>query len=215
MQISYERYLDQVLGGWLGKSIGGTIGARFEGHKGWIERPEKLFPDTVPANDDLDLQVLWLKVLEEKGMHLTGDDLAKAWEDLCWYPFNEYGIFRRNWRLGIHPPLTGQFNNGFWESGMGCPIRSEIWGYVFPGAPDLAAKYAEIDGTLDHGIQSVGAEKMFAAMSSMAFFVPRCSPPRPPCSGITCRPGLPSAEWWTWLSNAMTWACPSSKPATA
>ena len=173
MQITYERYLDQVLGGWMGKCIGGTIGTRFEGNKSWIEiEPDKLFPDKVPPNDDLDLQILWLKVIEEKGIHLTGDDLAKAWEDLCWYPFNEYGIFRRNWRLGIHPPLTGAFNNAFWENGMGCPIRSEIWGYVFPGAPDLAAKYAQIDGTLDHGVQSVGAEKMFAAMASMAFFVP-------------------------------------------
>ncbi len=31
MQIPYERYLDQVLGGWIGKSVGGAIGARFEG----------------------------------------------------------------------------------------------------------------------------------------------------------------------------------------
>ncbi len=90
----------------------------------------------------------------------------------CWYPFNEYGIFRRNWRLGIHPPMSGRFTNQFWETGEGCPIRAEIWGYAFPGAPDLAAAYSALDGTLDHTEQSVGAEKMLAAMSSMAFFVP-------------------------------------------
>jgi hypothetical protein len=55
---------------------------------------------------------------------------------------------------------------------MGSPIRSEIWGYVFPGAPDLAAEYARMDATLDHTGQSVGAEMMLAAMASMAFFVP-------------------------------------------
>lgn len=171
MQISYTRYLDKILGGWIGKSAGGAIGARFEGTKGWIEiSPDEMFPEEMPPNDDLDLQVLWLKVLEEKGIALTSDDLAEAWLEGCWYPFNEYGIFRRNWKLGIHPPNSGSFTNQFWETGMGCPIRAEIWGYVFPGAPDLAARYARMDGTLDHTDQSVGAEMMFAAMASMAFF---------------------------------------------
>jgi len=173
MQLSYEHYLDQILGGWIGKSMGGAIGARFEGNKGWIEiSPDEMFPEKMPPNDDLDLQVLWLKVLEEKGAALTSDDLAAAWLEGCWYPFNEYGIFRRNWRLGIHPPTSGRFTNQFWESGMGCPIRSEIWGYVFAGAPDLAARYAWMDGTLDHTEQSVGGEMMLAAMASMAFFIP-------------------------------------------
>jgi ADP-ribosylglycohydrolase len=172
MQIPYETYLDKILGGWLGKSIGGAVGARFEGNKGWHEvRPEEMFPEKIPPNDDLDLQVLWLKVLEEKGPALTSDDMAQAWLEWCWYPFNEYGIFRRNWQLGIHPPMSGRFTNQFWESGEGCPIRSEIWGYVFPCAPDLAAKFAWMDGTLDHTEQSVGAEQMLAAMASMAFFV--------------------------------------------
>ncbi len=173
MKLSYERYLDQILGGWLGKSMGGAIGAKFEGYKGWVEvTPDKMFPEKLPPNDDLDLQVLWLKVLEEKGASLTSDDMAAAWLEGCWYPFNEYGIFRRNWRLGIRPPASGRFTNQFWETGMGCPIRSEVWGYVFPGAPELAVRYAEKDGCLDHTAQSIGAEKMFAAMASMAFFVP-------------------------------------------
>jgi len=173
MCLSYERYLDQVLGGWLGKSMGGAVGARFEGNKSWIEiDPGSMFPDKMPPNDDLDLQVLWLKVLEEKGAALTSDDLADAWLEWCWYPFNEYGIFRRNWRMRIPAPMSGRFGNQFWETGMGCPIRAEIWGYVFPGAPDLAARFACMDGTLDHAEQSVGAEMMFAAMASMAFFIP-------------------------------------------
>ncbi len=54
---------------------------------------------------------------------------------------------------------------------MGCPIRAEVWGYVVPGAPDMAARYAALDGSLDHTAQSVGAEQMFAAMAAMAFFV--------------------------------------------
>lgn len=174
--LAYERYLDQVLGGWIGKSLGGAAGARFEGYKGWVEvSPDKMLPEKLPPNDDLDLQVLWLKVLEEKGAALAADDLAAAWLEGCWYPFNEYGIFRRNWRLGIHPPASGRFTNQFWETGMGCPIRAEIWGYVFPGAPEQAARYAALDGSLDHTAQSIGGEQMFAALAAMAFFEPDTS----------------------------------------
>lgn len=173
MRLSYERYLDQILGGWIGNSMGGAIGARFEGQKRWIEiDADEMFPPELPPNDDLDLQVLWLHVLEERGAALTGDDLAAAWLDQCWYPMNEYGIFRRNWRLGIHPPYSGRFTNQFWETGLGCPIRAQIFGYAFPGAPDLAAHYAGLDGSLDHSEQSVGAERMLAAMVSMAFVIP-------------------------------------------
>ena len=172
MKLDYETYLDKVLGGWIGKSMGGAVGARFEGNKAWIEiDAADMFPEKMPPNDDLDLQVLWLKVLEEKGPALTSDDLADAWLEGCWYPWNEYGIFRRNYQLGIAPPASGRFTNQFWETGEGCPIRAEIWGYVFPGAPDLAARYAGMDGTLDHTEESVGAEKMLSAMASMAFFI--------------------------------------------
>ena len=172
LRISYEEYLDRVHGGWLGKCLGGAVGARFEGCKEWIElEPEKMLPPEMPPNDDLDLQVLWLKVLEEKGPHFTSDDLAEAWLRWCWYPFNEYGNFRRNYRLGIHPPYSGTFNNDFYSTGEGCPIRAEIWGYVLPGAPDIAAELAGRDGVLDHAPEVVAAEKMLAAMASLAFFV--------------------------------------------
>ncbi|NOZ22005.1 MAG: ADP-ribosylglycohydrolase family protein, partial [Planctomycetes bacterium] len=63
MKLTYKEYEDKILGGWIGKSIGGTIGARFEGCKAWIDLTiDETIPDELPPNDDLDLQVLWLKV---------------------------------------------------------------------------------------------------------------------------------------------------------
>jgi len=106
-EIPYEEYVDRIRGGWIGKSVGGTVGARFEGYKGWISiGPEEVFPEKIPPNDDLDIQVLWLKVLEEKGAGFESTDLADAWLEWCWYPFNEYGVFRRNYRLGTTPGIA-------------------------------------------------------------------------------------------------------------
>ena len=121
-------------------------------------------------NDDLDLQLLWLDVLERKGSVISSCDLADAWIEKCWYPFSEYGYFMKNYMRGIKPPYSGIINNSFFKEGMGCPIRSEIWGMISIGNPKLASEYAYMDATLDHAENSVYAEQFLAVVESMAFF---------------------------------------------
>lgn len=170
-KISYSRYYDKVYGGWIGKCIGGNIGAAVECNKYLMDLQEsEIFPEQIPPNDDLDLQILWLQVLETTGIHLTSSDLAEAWQRYCWYPFNEYGYFLHNVERKIDPPVSGWFNNQFFSQSMGCPIRSEIWGMIALGNPELAMKYAYMDGTLDHDAEAVWAEQMLAAMEAQAFF---------------------------------------------
>jgi len=170
-KIAYEEYMDKILGCWIGKCIGGTIGAQVEGTKELMNFTlETAFPEEIPPNDDLDLQVLWLETMLEKGVHITSCDLADAWMARCWYPFNEYGTFKRNYAKGIRPPFSGSFDNAYWETGMGCPIRAEIWGLICPANPELASIYAYTDGCLDHTGQSIGAEQLWSAVVSEAFF---------------------------------------------
>lgn len=170
MSITYERYFDKVYGGWTGKCLGGAAGAPVEGKKELIscEDYKKMLRTDLP-NDDLDLQLLWLEVLQEKGFGLRAEDLACAWEKKCWYPFNEYGIFLKNYERGILPPYSGMFNNPLFCEGEGSPIRSEIWGMSFPGCPQIAASYAKIDSSLDHCGESVWIEQFYAAMEADAF----------------------------------------------
>lgn len=169
--ITYERYFDKVYGGWIGKCLGGAAGAPVEGYKCLIEcKDYKEMLRTDLPNDDLDLQLLWLEVLQKKGFDLTSEDLAMAWDKQCWYPFSEYGIFLKNYERGICPPTSGSFNNPLFCEGEGSPIRSEIWGMCFPGRPEIAAKYAKLDSSLDHYGESVWIEQFYAAMESQAFF---------------------------------------------
>lgn len=74
------------------------------------------------ANDDLDLQLVWLQVLLDKGLSFTSDDLME--EFIKCYPANpnEYGYGKRNYRRGIKPPVSGTFANEFFMNSMGCPI---------------------------------------------------------------------------------------------
>lgn len=169
-RIGLDVYRDKVLAGWLGKSIGGVIGARLENQKFYHDLTvDRLWPDEIGPNDDLDIQVVWLEALQERGLYLTSKDLAEFWQDRCWYNFCEYGYFLYNLERGIAPPASGVWNNTFFWESEGCPIRSEIWAMVCPGNPSLAAEFAKEDGQLDHGGVSVEIEQFLAAAAAHAF----------------------------------------------
>ena len=68
--ISYNRdeLRDRIYACWLGKNIGGTMGTPYEGQqqlndiKGFVTKPGEVLP-----NDDLDLQLVWLRAMDEVG----------------------------------------------------------------------------------------------------------------------------------------------------
>lgn len=173
MQISRETYRSKVLGCWLGKNIGGTLGAPFE----WRRQvnnvtfyTQDLGGEPLP-NDDLDIQLLWLVALEEQGVDLDAHILADYW---CLYVtphWCEYGTAKINMRQGLLPPVSGTLHNAYRHS-CGAFIRSEIWACICPARPDLAARYAFEDGILDHGNgEGTYAEVFVATMESAAFVV--------------------------------------------
>lgn len=169
--MDYDKYLDKVYGCWLGKCISGNIGAPYEGMKQILNfEYSPMFLEEFLPNDDLDLQVLWLEVLEKYGKDFTSEHLAVAFSTKCAYAPGEYAYFKKNFQKGINPPLCGQFNNKYYFEGMGCPIRSEIWACVSAGNPSLAAELSKKDAILDHYDNSVYGEQFLAALQSMAFF---------------------------------------------
>lgn len=171
LKLDYHDYRARIFAGWMGKSLGGTIGARMENHKTRMQlTQDALWPETIMPNDDMDIQIVWLEALQDRGIWIESDDLAEFWQDRCWYNFCEYGVFLHNFQRGIHPPLSGTWNNRFFSESEGCPIRSEIWGLVCPGNPVLAAEYASRDAQLDHGGASDLCERFLAAAAAAAFF---------------------------------------------
>jgi len=172
IQINRREYSSKVRGCWLGKNIGGTLGGPFEGHK-YVNG--LTFYDPVPTepqpNDDLDLQLVWLKMLEDLDVRVpTLSDFVRYWLDyLRAYPDSEYGVCLQNLERGLRPPISGCFENGYVDH-MGAPIRSEIWACIAPGDPQLAASLACVDAQLDHaGGEGVYGEMFWAAIQSAAF----------------------------------------------
>ena len=174
MKLNQDDYRNKVLGCWLGKNVGGTLGAPFEWRRqinnvSFYEQKD-LNGQPMP-NDDLDIQLLWLCALEEKGIDLKSQCLADYW---CLYVtphWAEYGNAKINMRQGLQPPLSGTFQNDYKHS-CGSYIRSEIWACVAPGLPQVAARYAYEDAILDHGNgEGLFAEIFMASLESAAFVV--------------------------------------------
>jgi ADP-ribosylglycohydrolase len=168
MQI--KNYREKVMGCWLGKAVGGTLGMPFEGMDGPFDfnfyHP---VPTGMVPNDDLDLQVVWACLLDQQETPQVSRKLfSKAWKNNINFPWDEYGACIRNLREGIEPPFSGSYDNWF-INGMGAAIRSEIWACLAPGNPKLAAAYAYEDACLDHAEQGLWAEVWLAAMQSAAF----------------------------------------------
>ncbi len=173
LKLNREKYTDKVHACWLGKNIGGTMGAPYECQrtthdiKGFATKPGEVLP-----NDDLDLQLAWLHAVERLGPKgITPTTLGEIWMSYVVPNWNEYGIGKANMRLGIVPPLSGDYQNS-WKHSNGAWIRTEIWASLAPGAPDIAAKYAAYDAQVDHGTgEGTYAAVFVAAMQSAAFVV--------------------------------------------
>ena len=205
-----ENFRARVTSCWLGKAVGGTLGAPWEGASQPLDLDDyDPVPDEMLPNDDLDLQVLWAAVLQrqlDRGADPKVDrhDLSRAFLECVDFPFDEYGVAIRNMRLGLRPPFTGSFDNYF-TNGMGAAIRSEVWACLAAGDPALAALYAREDAVIDHAGPGIEAEMFFAALEADAFTkgpdadpaaMTRAALAHIPEDGITARAIRDALQWW-------------------
>ncbi|MEI6050211.1 MAG: ADP-ribosylglycohydrolase family protein [Bacteroidota bacterium] len=170
--INEAEFRDRVYACWLGKNIGGTLGMPFEGKTDLNDLTfySKIKEGEPAANDDLDLQILWLKAMEENNYSVDAYTLGEYWLKYVPVDWNEYGVGKVNMRSGIMPPLSGEYNNAKWKTSNGAWIRSEIWACLAPGNPMLAAQFAWNDACVDHGCtEGTFAEIFTATLESAAF----------------------------------------------
>ena len=174
VRFNKETLRDRIHACWLGKNIGGTMGAPYEGThdmhdiQGYASAPGQPLP-----NDDLDLQLVWLKALAEVGPNkLDAKALGEYWLSYVGPPWNEYGIGKANMLMGIVPPMSGELNNDDWKHSNGAWIRTEVWACTHPGLPEKAIRFAYEDSCVDHGYgEGTYAAIFVAALQSAAFVI--------------------------------------------
>lgn len=127
----------------------------------------------VLPNDDLDLQLVWLKAIEEQGPNGINEKiLGEYWLSFIMPNWNEYGVGKSNMRDGFLPPMSGEVNNTMWKNSNGAWIRTEIWACLFPGNPEKAIRYSYYDACVDHGFgEGTYAAIFIEAIESAAFVI--------------------------------------------
>ncbi len=164
----------KVLGGWYGQIAGGAYGTALEGYTG--EAINEVYGDKLnyyvrepeTYNDDITFQIAFLAALEGRGKDLTADEIADKWLELIPFGWSAEYIALENFKKGLYPPLSGNFDN-FFSEWIGAQMRGMVCGFVAPGKPMQAARFAYLDGIVSHEKNGVYGEIHSAVMTALAF----------------------------------------------
>jgi ADP-ribosylglycohydrolase len=121
-------------------------------------------------DDDIDYTILALHILETYGRGFTTCDVAIALlSNLPFYSvFTAEAIAYRNLVNGVEPPRAATLRNPYREW-IGAQIRADTYGYVNPGDPEKAAKFAHRDAILTHTGNGIYGAMWAAACIAAAF----------------------------------------------
>ena len=123
-----------------------------------------------PFDDDLDGTTLALMILESFGLSFTTVDVATAWLEYLSF-FRTHNTDRaayRNLVWNISPEDASTFVNPEGEF-IGARMRADMYGYICPGKPALAASLCYRDASLSHTRNGVYSAMFMAAMLAWAF----------------------------------------------
>ena len=129
-------------------------------------------------DDDINYTVLALMLLEEKGTDLRTADVARAW--LCLLAAGTTWTAERAAYRTLLCEMSDEFVNGEdagfdlaecsdneYNHWIGARIRADLYGWVCPGRPALAAELATRDASLSHRGEGVHAAAFIAALGAV------------------------------------------------
>lgn len=190
MEIDTELYRSKVYGGLLGKSAGVRLGAPVEPTIWTYERIQNTYGDiqgyikdykNFAADDDVNGPMFFIRALVDNEGPITAKEIARTWldytrEGIGFFWWGGYGQSTEhtaylNIKAGIDPPLSGsaQVNGYTIAEQIGGQIFIDSWGWVSPGDPDQAARFAEMAASVSHDRNGIYGGIFIAVCISLAF----------------------------------------------
>ncbi len=169
-------YSDKVYGAWLGECAGNMFGLPHELKYDSEPGPDITFKpdytDGARSDDDTDIEYLYLHALEEHGLDLSYEEVAKEWMDhIHGHIWVANARALELMREGVLPPATGhpRNNDKAWFNLSG-QFSQELWGMISPGMPATAQKFADKFAHVVVYGESVMAAHYFCVMYAEGFF---------------------------------------------
>jgi len=129
-------------------------------------------PDTMPDQDDLYIEFMFLHSIMKYGLDVTGTEMAMDWINYL-DPNRVYGSNHQayqNFQKGIFPPLSGHPSNSIWAEAIDFQIEADLFGLISPGLPGLSNEWCDKTGHMMSYGDGVYAGMAIATMYSEAFF---------------------------------------------
>lgn len=125
--------------------------------------------DGMAEDDDMNYPLIALLTLETHGRNFNTDHIADQWLKLlpAGRVYTAERVVYRNLLNGTSPNEVGAIANPFKEW-IGAFIRADLYGWVNPGNPKLAAQMAYRDAFLSHRRNGLYGAAMSAAMNAVA-----------------------------------------------
>ena len=133
--------------------------------------------DRAQPDDDIDYTLLALLLVERHGAAFRIDDVARAWLTLL--PAGATWTAERAAYRTLLDRMADQFVNGEapgfdlsecsdneYSEWIGAQIRADLYGWICPGRPALAAELARRDASLSHRGEAVHAAAFIAALAA-------------------------------------------------
>ena len=174
--LTLPAYMDKVLGGWAGQMIGVSYGSVYEFtaagfiYDGPIRDWEPSFVTNALGQDDLYVEMTFLRALQEHGLNISDEQAGRA------FAASRYGLAhanatgRENCRRGIMPPLSGHPNYNPHADDIDFQIEADVFGLITPGMPAAMTCLCDRFGHIMNYGDGVYGGMFIAGTYSAAFF---------------------------------------------
>lgn len=188
--LTAEAYRKKVYGGLLGKCAGVRLGAPVEPTIWSYERIRTTYGDITDyvkdyknfaADDDVNGPMFFIRALIDHEGEMSAEAVGRTWidytrEGLGFFWWGGYGRSTEhtaylNIAAGLQPPASGSaYVNGYTlAEQIGGQIFIDSWGWVSPGNPDQAARFARMAASVSHDRNGIYGGIFIAVCIALAF----------------------------------------------
>lgn len=178
----HATFLDRLRGGWAGQMIGVSYGSVYEFRSlgktitGPIRPWKPEFVDNSLQQDDIYVEMTFLKVLEEHGTDPTARQAGEAFRDSKYRLWHANDAGRTNLKAGIFPPQSGHPRYNPHSDDIDFQIEADLFGLIAPGLFAASARLCDRFGPIMNYGDGLYGGRFVGAMYCQAYLEPEPTP---------------------------------------